>query len=133
MNWFILFAYTFFVYGISLLFTQGIGPKNIFFNLRAWAESVGPNFGLLFKCMMCFPTNVGWIFSLFNWFVVPQVAISPFNIILKGTNLWWLAMILDACYCAAVCHLLWNIDDYIDKSTPIYEDEIQDDNAENNV
>lgn len=132
MDWFILVAYTFFVYGISLLFTQGIGPGNIFFNLRAWAESKGPNFGLLFKCMMCFPTNVGWVFSLFNWFVVPQVAISPFNIILKGTNLWWLAMILDACYCAAVCHLLWNLDDYIDKSTPIYEDEIQDDNGSNN-
>ena len=82
--------------------------------------------------MMCFPTNVGWIFSLFNWFVVPQVAISPFNMVLKGTNLWWLAMILDACYCAATCHLLWNIDDYIDKSTPIYEDEIQDEDASNN-
>lgn len=129
MSWFILFVYTFFVYGLSLIFTQSIGPGNIFFNLRAWAESVGTNFGLLFKCMMCFPTNVGWVFSLFNWFVVPQIAISPFNMVLRGTNLWWLAAILDACYCAGTCHILWNFDDYIDKSTPIYEDEIQNNNV----
>lgn len=123
MSWFTLIVYTFFVYGISVIFTQSIGPFNIFFRLRLWAEKVGDNFGLLFKCMTCFPTNVGWVFSLFNWFVVPQVAISPFNMVLRGTGLWWLAMILDACYCAGVCHILWNIDDYIDKNTPIFEDE----------
>ena len=123
MVWFTIFAYTFFVYGISVIFTQSVGPANIFFRLRMWAEDIGSNFGLLFKCMTCFPTNVGWVFSLFNWFIVPQIPISPFNIILRGTNLWWLAMILDACYCAGVCHILWNIDDYIDKNTPIYEDE----------
>ena len=119
----IIFAYTFFVYGISVLFTQSYGPANIFFRLRLWAGKVGDNFGMLFKCMTCFPTNVGWVFSLFDWFLVPGVAISPFNMILGGTGLWWLAMILDACYCAGTCHLLWNIDDFIDKSTPIFEDE----------
>ena len=123
MTWLIIFAYTFFVYGISVLFTQSYGPANIFFRLRLWAEKVGDNFGMLFKCMTCFPTNVGWVFSLFDWFLVPGVAISPFNMILGGTGLWWLAMILDACYRAGTCHLLWNIDDFIDKSTPIFEDE----------
>ena len=123
MTWLIIFAYTFFVYGISVLFTQSYGPANIFFRLRVWAGKVGDNFVMLFKCMTCFPTNVGWVFSLFDWFLVPGVAISPFNMILGGTGLWWLAMILDACYCAGTCHLLWNIDDFIDKSTPIFEDE----------
>lgn len=126
----IIVCYIFFVYGISVIFTQSVGPKAIFLRLRMWAESVGPNFGLLFKCMTCFPTNVGWAFSLFNWFVVPQVRISPFNIILCETNYWWLAMILDACFCAGVCHMLWNLDDYIDKNTPIYEDEIEGNNHE---
>ena len=123
MTWLIIFAYTFFVYGIRVLFTQSYGLANISFRLSLWAEKVGDNFGMLFKCMTCFPTNVGWVFSLFDWFLVPGVAISPFNMILGGTGLWWLAMILDACYCAGTCHLLWNIDDFIDKSTPIFEDE----------
>lgn len=114
---------------MSVIITQGIGPANIFFRLRMWADSVGPNFGLLFKCMLCMPTNIGWVFSLFNWFLLP-IPISPFNMILCGTNLWWLAMILDACFAGGICHLLWNIDDYIDKSTPIFEDEEVDDGTE---
>lgn len=122
MNWLIIFAYIFFVYGISVIFTQMYGPFNIFFKIRMWANRVSDNLGMLFRCMTCFPTNVGWIFSLINWFFIP-VAITPFNMVLAGTGLWWVAMILDACFCAGVCHLLWNIDDFIDKSTPVFEDE----------
>lgn len=123
MSWFVFVCYILFVYGMSVIITQGIGPFNIFFRIREWAKGVGSNFGLLFTCMLCMPTNIGWVFSLFDWFLLKNVAISPFNMILQGTNLWWLAMILDACLCGGVCHFIWNIDDYIDKSTPIYEDE----------
>jgi len=123
MSWLILIIYTFAVYGIGILFTQMIGPFAIFFRLRLWANKISTNLGYMLKCMTCFPTNVGWVMSLVNWFLVPQVAITPFNMILRGTNYWWLAMILDAAYCAGTCHIISNIDDFIDKSTPIYEDE----------
>ena len=122
MNWFILFCYIWFAYGMTVIVTQSIGPFYIFFRLRLWAERVSDNFGMLFKCSLCFPTNVGWVFSLLNWFLFP-IPITPFNMILNGTGLWWLAMIMDACVTGGICHLLWNIDDYIDKNTPIFEDE----------
>jgi hypothetical protein len=122
MNWFIIFCYIWFVYGISVIFTQGIGPFAIFLRIRKWTENIGTLTGMLFKCMLCFPTNVGWAMSLINWFLIP-VKITPFNIILNSTNLWWLAMILDACFAGGITHLIWNIDDYIDKNTPIFEDE----------
>lgn len=122
MNWFILFCYIWFAYGMTVIVTQSIGPFYIFFRLRLWAENISDNFGMLFKCPLCFPTNVGWVFSLVNWFLLP-IPITPFNMILNGTGLWWLAMILDACLTGGICHLLWNIDDYIDKNTPIFEDE----------
>ena len=122
MNWFILFCYIWFAYGMTVIVTQSIGPFYIFFRLRLLAENISDNFGMLFKCPLCFPTNVGWVFSLVNWFLLP-IPITPFNMILNGTGLWWLAMILDACLTGGICHLLWNIDDYIDKNTPIFEDE----------
>ena len=122
MNWFILFCYIWFAYGMTVIVTQSIGPFYIFFRLRLWAENISDNFGMLFKCPLCFPTNVGWVFSLVNWFLLP-IPITPFNMIFSGTGLWWLAMILDACLTGGICHLLWNIDDYIDKNTPIFEDE----------
>ncbi len=125
-----IFAYILFAYGISIIFTQSTGPFNIFIRLRVLTESISDNFGMLFKCMLCFPTNVGLVFSIFNWFVLPK-PISPFNIILCGTDFWWLAAIMDACFTGGVCHIIWNIDDYFDKNTPIFEDEYVDkDNLE---
>ena len=121
MNWFIVFCYVIFAYGVTIIFTQGIGPFNVFFRLRLWAKNIGDNFGLLFSCPLCFSTNLGWLFSIFNWFILP-INISPFNIILNNTNLWWLALIMDACFTGAICKFIYNIDDYIDKSTPIFED-----------
>lgn len=122
ISWFVFFCYILFAYGFSVIVTQGIGPANVFFRLRMWADNIGDNFGMLFKCMLCFPTNLGWAFSLFNWFLLP-IPITPFNMILNGTNLWWLAMIMDACLTGGMCHFIWNLDDYIDKNTPIFEDE----------
>lgn len=121
MNWFIVFCYMVFAYGMTVIFTHGIGPANIFWRLREWAKEKGDNFGLLFSCPLCFGTNLGWVFSLFNWFLLP-IPISPFNIVLQGTNLWWLAMIMDACFTGAVCTFWYNIDDFIDKSTPRFDD-----------
>lgn len=122
MNWFYLVCYLLFVYGISVIFTQGIGPFNVFFRLRQWADSKGANFGMLFHCMLCFPTNVGIVFSLVNWFFLP-ITITPFNFILGDYGyLWWLAAIMDGCVSGGVCRFIYNIEDYIDKSTPIFED-----------
>lgn len=125
MNWFYVFCYLAFVYGISVIFTHGVGPAYIFLKIRKWAEEKGDNIGLLFKCMLCFPTNVGILFSLFNWFFLP-IAITPFNIILGGYEyLWPIACIMDGCLAGGICQFVFNIYDYVEKSTPeiIYDEE----------
>lgn len=129
MKWFILVCYICFAYGISYIVTNSYGPKNVFLRLREWAEDVGPNFGLLFRCMICFPTNVGILFSLFNWFLLP-IAITPFNIIFADYHTWYmgiLAAFMDGCLTGGVCKVIYNIDDFIDKSTPMFMDERDDD------
>lgn len=122
MVWFVIFCYIFFAYGFTIIITQGIGPGNIFFRLRVWAKNVGDNFGMLFSCPLCFGTNLGWMFSLFNWLCLP-INITPFNMVFNGTDFWWVAIIMDACFTGAFCKIIYNIDDFIDKSTPIFEDE----------
>ena len=124
--WFLLFCYIAFCYGCSDIVTQGIGPKNIFFRLRMWAENIGPNFGLLFRCMLCFPTNLGIVISILNWFLIP-IYFTPFNIIFtEYHNIVWLSIItciMDGCLTGGVCSFIYNLYDYIDKSTPIFNDE----------
>ena len=122
MSWFIVFCYFMFVYGFSIWFTQSIGPFYIFMRIRRFAKQMGTNTGILFRCMLCFPSNVGIVFSLFNWFFLP-IRITPFNIIFDGTNLWWLAMIMDGAITGGICNLLWSLHDYINKISPVYEDE----------
>lgn len=126
MVWFNLVVYLMAAYGFSTIVTQGIGPKNIFIRLRVWAENVGPNFGLLFRCMMCFPMNFGLLFALFNWFVLP-FPITPFVTLFWGySHVWYyglFAALFDGCITTAFCEYAFNIYDYIDKSTPIFEDE----------
>ena len=127
-SWFILIAYILFAYGMSVIVTQGIGPFNIFFRLRTWADSVSDNFGMLFRCMLCYPTNLGIVFSLVNWFLLP-IAITPFNMLFEGhESMWWIAAIMDGCLTGGVCHFIWNVDDYFSKNVPVeYEEDNQED------
>ena len=129
MKWFILICYIWFSYGVCYMVTSSHGPKNIFEKLRDWAESVGTNFGMLFRCMICFPTNFGILFSLFNWFLLPELSITPFNLIFSEYNFEWyysfLGAFLDGCFTGGICKVIYNVDDYIDKSTPIFEDEVK--------
>lgn len=128
MSWFILVIYTIACYGMTYMVTQSYGPKNIFVKLRVWADNVGPNFGMLFKCPLCFPANIGWVCSLINWFFVPEIGLTPFNMILSNYHDNWILLIValigDCCYTGGICKVIYNIDDYIDKSTPIFEDEV---------
>ena len=128
-NWFILVCYILALYGFSDIVTQSIGPGYIFLRIRQFAERIGPNFGMLFRCMWCFPTNAGILFSFLNWFFLP-IYISPFNMIFADYHgLWYMSLVaalLDGCFTDAVCALIFNVYDYVDKSTPIFEDDNND-------
>lgn len=137
MKWFIFVCYILMTYGFSVIVTHGIGPFNIFFRLRLWAEEISDNFGMLFKCMLCFPTNLGIVLSLLNWFLLPNFGLTPFNIIFDAMHWPWylcfVAALFDGCLTGGVCAFIWNIDDYIDKSTPMFEEDEEDFNDRINL
>ena len=120
--WFVVFFYLLAVYGCSVIITHSNGPFDVFLNLRLWAEDTSENLGMLFRCMLCMPTNIGIALSILNWFFVEQ-PVTPFNFILCETSLWWVAALLDGFVAGSFCRFVWNIEDYIDKNTPVYEDE----------
>lgn len=89
------------------------GPFKCFERIRSIASSISEHFGQLFQCMMCFPAQLGLFLSLINWFFIP-IAITPFNILLAGTNLWWLAAILDACFASGSTWIIHNIESFFE-------------------
>lgn len=110
-NALIIFIYSIFLYGISWMFVFADGPFYIFTRIRDLANSISEHFGKLFSCMVCFPSNLSWVMSLIDWFLIPQVAFTPFNILLAGTGLWWVAALMDIGFGAGIVWLIHNVVD----------------------
>jgi hypothetical protein len=122
-----IFCYIFVAYGACNVIAFGSGPFRIFERIRSWAYAISEHFAQMFSCMMCLPANFGWIFSVVNWFLIPCVALTPFNIILGGyTGLWWLAALCDGAFTTAVVYLIYLLDDYLEKKIHFFETNIPD-------
>lgn len=108
------FIYSIAIYGFANMMVFGSGPFKIFEKVREWSQNVSEHFGLLFSCMMCLPANCGWIASLIDWFLLKDISITPFNLLLGGTNLWWVAMIGDCCFTSGVVWLIHNVESFFE-------------------
>lgn len=114
-NALIIFIYSIFLFGISWMFVFSDGPFYIFARIRNLADSISEHFGKLFTCMFCFPSNLSWVMSLLDWFLLPQIAFTPFNILLAGTGLWWLAVIMDIGFGGAIVWLIHVFSEWIEQ------------------
>lgn len=113
-NALIIFIYSIFAYGLANMMVFGSGPFRIFERIRNLTSSISDHFGLLFSCMMCLPANIGLFFSLLDWFVLKNVAIAPFNILLAGTGLWWLAIIMDCCFTSGIVWFIHHVETFFE-------------------
>lgn len=113
-NGLIIALYILSAYGLSNMVVFGSGPFRIFERIREITSNISEHFGTLFSCMMCFPANVGIVVSLLDWFLLPSIALTPFNIVLLGTNLWWVAIIADCCLTSGAVWLIHNIESFFE-------------------
>lgn len=132
-TWLIILLFCFAAYGWANMVAFGSGPFRIFERLRNAAEYISPHFALLFGCMMCLPANIGWICSLVDWFFLPQIAITPFNLLLANTNLWWVAIIGDLGFTSGAVWFIHHVELFFEniaegnsKQTELIEDESDD-------
>ena len=130
-NILIIAIYIFAAYGLSNMVVFASGPFRIFERIREGSNSLNPHFGTLFSCMMCFPANVGIFASLIDWFLLGSVAITPFNLLLAGTNLWWLAILGDCCLTSGAVWIIHNVESFFESiaggTSNIQQDENNDD------
>ena len=113
-NTLIIFIYSIAIYGLSNMIVFGSGPFKIFEKIREWSYNLSEHFSSLFSCMMCLPANIGWISSLINWFLIPSITLTPFNILLSGTNLWFIALIGDCCFSSGIVWIIHNIESFFE-------------------
>jgi len=113
-SWLIILIYSIAAYGLSNMTVFGSGPFRVFEHLRSITTNISEHFGSMFQCMMCFPANIGWVASLIDWFFIKQIAITPFNILLIGTNLWWVAIIGDCIFTSGIVWLIHNFESFFE-------------------
>lgn len=110
----IIFIYCIAVYGLSNMMVFSSGPFKIFEKIREWSSYISEHFSTLFNCMICLPANIGWIISLIDWFLLPTIGVTPFNILLHGTNLWWVALICDCCFTSGIVWIIHNVESFFE-------------------
>jgi hypothetical protein len=113
-NALIIFIYSFCIYGFANMVVYKDGPFHIFDKIKELFYRIRPHMAEMLECMICLPSNLGWICSLIDWFFIKSVAITPFNILLAGTNLWWLALIGDICFASGIVWFIHNVESFFE-------------------
>lgn len=119
-----LIAYMFMSFGLIELLLFFNGPWDIIEKFRVFMNNLHAKLGELFSCPACLSSWVGIIFSAINYFFI-TVPITPFNMILGTTGLWWLIIPMDLFFTAGTTWTLYQLDEFLEKNSKEYTEEIQ--------
>ena len=73
--------------------------------------------------MACLSTWIGILWAALDYWLIP-IAITPFNIILGGTGMWYLIIFMDAMFTCGIVWLLFQLEEMWERTGKItYEDE----------
>lgn len=117
-----LLSYILFSYGITTMLIYFNGPFDIIEYFRKTMNAIHPKLGELFQCNFCLSTWIGGLFSLINYLWIP-IKITPFNMILAGSGLWWLIIPMDSFLTCGTVWLLHVLDEYLENNSKTYEDQ----------
>ena len=117
-----LLSYILFSYGITTMLIYFNGPFDIIEYFRKTMNAIHPKLGELFQCPFCLSTWIGGLFSIINYLWIP-IKITPFNMILAGSGLWWLIIPMDSFLTCGTVWLLHVLDEYLENNSKTYEDQ----------
>ena len=117
-----LLSYILFSYGITTMLIYFNGPFDIIEYFRKTMNAIHPKLGELFQCPFCLSTWIGGLFSIINYLWIP-IKITPFNMILAESGLWWLIIPMDAFLTCGTVWLLHVLDEYLENNSKTYEDQ----------
>ena len=117
-----LLSYILFSYGITTMLIYFNGPFDIIEYFRKTMNAIHPKLGELFQCPFCLSTWIGGLFSIINYLWIP-IKITPFNMILAGSGLWWLLIPMDSFLTCGTVWLLHVLDEYLENNSKTYEDQ----------
>ena len=113
--WLVIILYFLCAYNASFWLVYSEGPYGIFNKFRDWVERVSPQMRKALDCMNCTPTWVGLIASTVDTFFIKGLSITPWGLFLQNTNIWWLAIPLDALVTSGVVYLIHTFQEMMER------------------
>lgn len=111
-----VFIFALMMYGITNLLVFFPGPFGLIDGFRRVMKAISPRVSMMFDCMACTSTNVAWIFSAINLWLIPSYHFTPGNIIFNGdTDYWYMILILDAGFSTGIVWLLWRFEEMMNR------------------
>jgi hypothetical protein len=111
-----IIAYVLAMYGLSNLLVFGSGPYNILGKFRNLAKSRFPQIGNMLDCMMCTPTNIGFLMSIVDTVLV-TVSFTPFNLLIGDATLWFLIIPMDGFLTSSTTWLIHTLQECLESFT----------------
>lgn len=115
-------AYALCAYGFCNMIIFARGPFGVFEKWRNFTHMIHPSVGELFTCPMCLSTWCGLFFSAIDYWAVPMVQFTPFNVILGNTGLWWLVLLMDMGATSGIVWLLHQLEEMMERTGVYYEE-----------
>lgn len=122
---FVFLIFSILCYSATELVVYMRGPFAIMEKFRTFMGRLHPELGELLGCEYCTSTWVSMLLSALNLIIIPTAPFTPFNLILGGTELWWLIIFLDFLFGSGMSWILFRIEDAltaIQQKNQTYED-----------
>lgn len=138
VNFIAFFGYIIAVFGCCEMMIYFNGPFDIIDKWREFLRYRSEGLYNLFTCFACLSTWVGFVLSAID-LIIPEIAITPFNIIIGEPSLWWLVVPLDGFFACGTTWMLHQLEEYMehhrvvvykDGEKLVYEDADDDEEAD---
>lgn len=114
----------FIIYGLSNAIIYTDGPLFIFDKFRNIMNKFPSNIGHAYECSICFPFQLGILFSLINLVLLPQYCFIPSYYILHDTTYWYLMIFLDGAFFSGINWLIHTFQEMCERIDNNVEEEI---------
>lgn len=102
------------------------GPFAVFEKFRVAMGKIHYELGELLGCEYCTSTWVSALLSIANMVIIPNIAYTPFNLIMGDSAPWWFIVILDCLFGSGISWFLFRTEDAllaVKEKNQTYEDE----------
>lgn len=110
-----IFIYMMVCYGIANTIIYSSGPFHFIDGLHKLAKKIHPQLEEMLSCFICSGWWIGFIFSVLNIWCVPELRITPMNMIGLPSDLWYATIFLDGAFVSASNWLINIIEDRIER------------------